>query len=214
MVRGREGGKVRWWRESRRRRRKRRRGRDKWSKGETIGQKKKWWWWIHWKVFWPRRGCQIEWPVRMCEGITTDNAGEMKIVLLLLLGSRRTTRGIYKPTRWDPRRGRENWPKVGLIFSPILIELTHWLQTPGSVDVHCVLVICHILKRGYDYSLFKNNFSAVNMSRFGRSVSFPCVLRSWLRWFQCQQKRKRKVFMCDEKRRWCFSWLHSDKRNR
>lgn len=37
MVRG-DGGKVRWWGESRRRR-KRRRGRDKWSKGETIGQK-------------------------------------------------------------------------------------------------------------------------------------------------------------------------------
>lgn len=37
-VRG-EGEKVRWWGESRRRR-KRRRGRDKWSKGETIGQKK------------------------------------------------------------------------------------------------------------------------------------------------------------------------------
>lgn len=37
--------------------------------------------------------------VRMCEGVQTDNAGEMKIVLLLLLGSRRTTRGIYEATR-------------------------------------------------------------------------------------------------------------------
>jgi len=88
----------------------RRRERDKWSKGDTIGQKVMMMNTL--ESFWPWRGCQIEWPVRMCEGVQTDNAREMKIALLLLLSSRRT-RGIYKPTRWDPRRGRENWPKVG-----------------------------------------------------------------------------------------------------
>lgn len=114
---------------------RRRRERDKWSKGDTIGQK--WWWWIHWKVFWPWRGCQIEWPVRMCEGVQTDNAREMKIALLQLLSSRRT-RGIYKPTRWDPRRERENWPKVGPNFTSFAPERQH--DTLNSCAYHqCVV---------------------------------------------------------------------------
>lgn len=130
----------------------------------------------------------------------------MKIVLLLLLGSRRTTRGIYKPTRWDPRRGRENWPKVGFIFFPFLSLSAAGIELLGSVDVHCVLVICHILKRGGGDSLSRDNFSAKNVSRSGCSVSFPCMLCSWLRWFLVSES-----FMCDEKHRWCFSCLHSYK---
>lgn len=78
------------------------------------------------------------------------------------------------------------------------------LQTPASLHVQCVLVICHILKRGGGDSLSRVNSSAKNVSRSGYLVSFPCMHRSWLRWFPASES-----FMCDVKRRCCFGWSRS-----
>lgn len=128
----------------------------------------------------------------------------MKIVLLLLLGSRRTTRGIYKPTRWDPRRGRENWPKVGVLFL-LRAAFSHRLQTPASLHIQCVLVICHILKRG----------GVTLCPEFTRLLKFCPAPAPWSRFPACIGLGSvgfpaSESFMCDEKRRrCCFAWSRS-----
>lgn len=55
--------------------------------------------------FGPGEGCQIECSVRMCEGVQTDNAGEMKIVCSCFWAQGGGER-FREPTPCDPRRGR------------------------------------------------------------------------------------------------------------
>lgn len=113
------------------------------------------------KLFWRRLPVWGGGAVRMCEGVQTDNACEMKIVLLLLLGSRRT-RGIYKPTRWDPRRGRGNWPKVG-VFSLLSLE------QPAARYFE---LSCRSLKSLFHWSVPVSN---VSLSRIFLFKKYPSV---------------------------------------
>lgn len=55
--------------------------------------------------FGPGEGCQIECSVRMCEGVQTDNAREMKIVCSCFWAQGGGER-FREPTPCDPRRGR------------------------------------------------------------------------------------------------------------